>query len=292
MVNLAASAKHLKEQYWPLIKSRQTFLLTLTGVAGYFCERPMPISWPHFVGLIGSMLFTIGGCTVLNMVFDRDIDYKMSRTNRRPLATQQADVRAASILGGALLILGLAWSWSLSMLYFILALSGAVLDVLVYTLWLKRRMSWSINWGGLTGGIPNLAGTSLVTGRVEVSGLLLALAIVCWIPSHNLSLAMLYPDDYINAGIPTFLTEYGQAATIGALSLSSLLTAVLMSAAFGWLNLPLLTWAVSAVSGLGLIGLALYTWKYSGQQGVRLLYKYSSFYMLAAMLLLMTNLLR
>jgi len=32
---LVSSANQLKEHYWPLIKSRQTFLLALTGIAGY-----------------------------------------------------------------------------------------------------------------------------------------------------------------------------------------------------------------------------------------------------------------
>ena len=93
------------------------------------------------------MLFTIGGCTVLNMVFDRDIDCKMTRTNRRPMAAGQVNVGAASTLGGGLIVLGLLWSLKLSWLYFILALAGIGLDVLVYTLWLKRRTAWSIFWG-------------------------------------------------------------------------------------------------------------------------------------------------
>jgi len=55
----------------------------------------------------GSLLVTISGCTVLNMVFDRDIDRKMERTRHRPLAAGQISVRAATILGGTLIALGL-----------------------------------------------------------------------------------------------------------------------------------------------------------------------------------------
>jgi len=44
------------------------------------------------------MLITIGGCTVINMVFDRDIDRKMERTRQRPLAAALVNPRAAATL--------------------------------------------------------------------------------------------------------------------------------------------------------------------------------------------------
>jgi heme o synthase len=292
MGNFITTANALKNHYWPLIKSRQTFLLALTGVAGYLCERPVPMDWPRFAGLAGSLLVTIGGCTVINMVFDRDIDQKMARTRQRPLAAMQIHVGAAAALGSALIVLGLLWSLSLSVLYFSLALAGAGLDVLVYTIWLKRRSAWSILWGGLSGGIPILAGRALVLGRVDTTGLLLAFAIICWIPSHNLTLGMLYSEDYINAGVPTFINVYGLATTRAFVALSSLSSAILMAAAFIRLDLSLPVYAILGVSSLGLVGLAVYVWTWSSQKAVGALYKYSSFYMLAAMVLLMLTALK
>jgi protoheme IX farnesyltransferase len=283
---LVSTANRLIDHYWPLIKSRQTFMLTLTGVAGYLSQRPAPMDWPRFSGLVGSLLITIGGCTVLNMVFDRDIDRKMTRTSHRPLAANQVNPRAAANLGAALIAVGLLWALTLSVYFCILVLAGASLDVLVYTLWLKRRSAWSILWGGLSGGIPILAGRTLVIGRVDAAGLLLALAIVCWIPSHNLTLSMLYSADYLNAGVPTFLNDYGPAATYAAVTISSLLTVILMAAAFSRLTPTAPVFAILGASGLGLVGLAFYVWAKPSRQAVAALYKYSSFYMLAAMLLL------
>jgi protoheme IX farnesyltransferase len=289
---LVLTARRLKDNYWPLIKSRQTFMLTFTGVAGFLCQRPSPMDWPRFLGLIGSLLTTIGGCTVLNMVFDRDIDRKMERTSQRPLVARQVNVRGAACLGGVLITIGLIWALRFSVLYCILILAGASLDVLVYTLWLKRRSAWSILWGGLSGGMPILAGHTLAVGKVYAAGLLLALAIVCWIPSHNLTLGMLYSADYLNAGVPTFLNVYGLAATRTAVTISSLLTVILMAAAFGLLNLPLAMFAILSASGLGLVGLAFYAWAGPSRQAVGALYKYSSFYMLVAMLLLSLTVLK
>lgn len=283
---LSSSANILKDHYWPLIKSRQTFMLTLTGAAGYLCQLRSPMDWWNFSGLLGSLFITISGCTVLNMVFDRDLDRKMTRTSQRPLAAGQANAGAAAFLGGALIGLGLFWAVTLSWLYFFLILAGASLDVLVYTLWLKRRSAWSILWGGLSGGIPILAGRALMMGRVDAVGLLLALSIVCWIPSHNLTLSMLYSADYLNAGIPTFYNVYGQAAARAAVALSTLLTVLLMAASFGWLSASLLVVVALCISGLGLVGLAFHAWWGSSAQAVRALNKYSSIYMLVAMLLL------
>ena len=286
MTGLVSTANRLKEAYWPLIKSRQTFLLALTGVAGYLCQRPSPLDWLRFSALTGSLLITISGCTLLNMVFDRDIDRKMRRTSQRPLASGLVDARAAASLGSGLIALGLAWALVLSPLYFALILAGAGVDVLVYTLWLKRRSAWSIVWGGLSGGMPVLAGRALAVGRIDAAGLLLALAILCWIPSHNLTLGTLYSADYLNAGVPTFLNVYGLTVTRLAVAGSSLLTALLMAAAFAWLNVSIPVLAIVVASGLGLVGLAAYAWARPSRPAVAALYKVSSFYMLTAMLLL------
>ncbi len=284
--SLAKAANQLKDQFWPLIKSRQTFLLTLTGAAGYLCQPPAPLNWLRFAGLAGSLLVTICGCTILNMVFDRDIDRKMKRTSQRPLAANQVDVRTAATLGSILIVLGLVWALSLSQLYCLLILTGAGLDVVVYTVWLKRRSAWSIILGGLAGGMPILAGRALAISRLDAAGLLLALAVVCWIPSHNLTLAMLYSEDYLNAGIPTFLNTYGPAATRIAVALSSVMTVLLTASAFYRLAFSPTVSVILGASGLGLVGMAFYGLARSSRQADGALYKYSSVYMLAVMLLL------
>ena len=286
LASLTGVAGSLKDHYWSLIKDRQTFLLTLTGIAGYLCQRPVPIDWIRLSSFGGSLFITISGCTVLNMLFDRDIDRKMTRTNRRPLATGQVSVFNAACLAGVLLSLGLLWALTLSRLCFILILGGASLDVLVYTLWLKRRTAWSIFLGGLSGGMPILTGRVLAVGRIDMVGLLLALAILFWIPSHNLTLDMLYPADYLEAGIPTFPYRYGSTATHLMVMLSCLLTAVLMVVLSNRLDLHWLVVAFFSASGLGLVGLAFYSWMRVSKQAVAILFKYSSFYMLAGMLLL------
>jgi protoheme IX farnesyltransferase len=276
----------VRDTYWPLIKSRQTALLTLTGIAGFLSQRPFPLNWSHFIGLIGSLFITISGCTVLNMVFDRDIDRKMARTNLRPLAANRMNVGFAAWLGSVLLAAGLIWAGLISIFYCFLVFAGALLDVLVYTLLLKRRSSWSIILGGLSGGMPFLAGSDLAAGRIPLAALLLAFAVVCWIPSHNLTLGMLYPDDYHQAGIPTFVNVYGADIARNAVAVSSFLTVLLVAFAFVLLRYSPWVLAVFGAGSFGQLGLAFYGLTVPPPGPARTLYKYSSVFMLAVMLLL------
>ncbi|MFC2043326.1 UbiA family prenyltransferase, partial [Chloroflexota bacterium] len=71
--------------YLNLIKSPQTCLLLITGLAGYMSARCPVLNWPTLLALGGSLFLTISGSTVINMWHDRDIDACMVRTCTRPL---------------------------------------------------------------------------------------------------------------------------------------------------------------------------------------------------------------
>jgi len=99
------------QQYWTLIKSLQTGLLLVTGFTGYISARCPVMTWETLVGLIGSLFFTISGSTVLNMVYDRDIDAKMNRTSHRPLPSGRVGSTEALVLGFAMSLFGLIWAY-------------------------------------------------------------------------------------------------------------------------------------------------------------------------------------
>jgi protoheme IX farnesyltransferase len=286
MASLISATNLLRVNYWPLIKSRQTLLLALTGVAGYLCQPLSSINMLSFSGLVGNLLVTISGCTVLNMLFDRDIDCKMYRTNRRPLASGQVNPQTAACLGASLVSIGLLWALLISRLYFAVILAGAVINVLVYTLWLKSRSAWSILCGGISGGMPILAGRVLATGRIDTLGVLMAMVIVCWIPSHNLTLNTLHIRDYLNAGVPTFISTYGVAATYIMVSFSSLRVALLIMFVCTQLGISGVILALLFAASLGLVCLGVFVWFNPSQKLVAVMYKYSSFYMLVSILLL------
>ena len=273
-------------RYWPLLKSLQTGLLLTTGLAGYMSARCPVTHWSTLLGLAGSLFLAISGSTVLNMWYDRDIDARMPRTARRPLPSQLVSPREALVLGLLLSLIGVGWALLLSPLYGLVIFAGLFFDVTIYTIWLKRRTCWSIVWGGISGGMPVLAGRVLGTGEIDWIGILLALAILFWIPTHILTFSMRYYDDYKSAGIPTFPSTYGFAATRWTVALSSILAAAAMAVAAYQIGMMWGYLRLMAVLSSGLLLLAAASMLRPSERVNFGLFKYASLYMLSAMLLL------
>jgi protoheme IX farnesyltransferase len=277
--------------YRPLIKSLQTGLLLVTGLTGYMSARCPVMTMYTFLGLIGSLFLAISGSTVLNMVLDRDIDARMARTANRPLPAGKVSVKEALFLGLTLSLAGLIWSFSLSFLYGIVVFAGLFIDVVVYTIWLKRKTAWSIVWGGVSGGMPILAGRVLGMGELDIIGGLLSLSILLWIPTHILTFSMHYSDDYARAGIPTFASTYGHKNTRLIIGLSSL--GVAFSIALGLFFLGL-SWGylrLLAVLTVGMLGLVLAS-IFRPSESINFgLFKYASLYMLSSMFMVVLGVL-
>jgi protoheme IX farnesyltransferase len=273
--------------YWKLIKSLQTGLLLLTGLAGYMSARCPVITWRTLLALTGSLFLAISGSTVLNMVYDRDIDAKMKRTCNRPLPLGEVSVTEALVLGASFSALGVGWAFTLSPLYGTVVFAGFFFDIVVYTLWLKRRTAWSIVWGGIAGGMPILAGRTLGVGQIDWIGLLLSMAVLLWIPTHIMTFNLRHKADYQRAGVPTFPSVYGDRMTNIAIALSTVIASLAMGIAAYGIGM---TWGylrVLAVLSAGLLILAVSS---VVRPSVRLnfgLFKFASIYMLSSMLLVL-----
>jgi protoheme IX farnesyltransferase len=281
--------KNLKSKirlYWPLTKSLQTGLLLSTGLAGYMTARCPVMHWYDFLGLGLSLFLAIAGSTILNMWYDRDIDSVMNRTHHRPLADGRVSPAEALRLGLVLSVLGVGLAVMMSPLFGLVVFAGLFFDVIVYTLWLKRRTCWSIIFGGISGGMPILAGRSFGLGHMDGIGILLALAVLFWIPTHILTFSMRYHADYQAAKIPTFPSVYGFSFTRGTIAVASILAAlsialagVLIGVQWGFVRLL-------AVLSAGLFMLAITSVFRPSERILFGLFKYASLYMLSAMILL------
>lgn len=274
-------------RYLPLFKSLQTGLLLLTGLAGFMSTRCPFINWQTMLAVAGSLTLAISGSTILNMWYDRDIDARMGRTAARPIPSGEISPNEALILGLVLSVLGVAWALYMDVLYGVIVFAGLFFDVVIYTIWLKRRTPWSIIWGGLAGGMPVLAGHALGSGRIDWVGIVLALAVVFWIPTHNMTFNMRYYDDYQRAGVPTFPSVYGFAKTRMIVAISSMLAGGMMALAAYGVGLTLGYWRLLAVLTGGLLLLAISSLMRPSERANFGLFKYASLYMLGAMLLLM-----
>lgn len=272
--------------YWPLTKSLQTGLLLSTGLAGYMSARCPVMHWYDFLGLGFSLFLAIAGSTILNMWYDRDIDAVMNRTHHRPLADGRVTPPEALRLGVVISVLGVGLAVAMSPLYGLIVFAGLFFDVVVYTLWLKRRTCWSIVWGGISGGMPILAGRAFGTGHIDGIGILLALAVLFWIPTHILTFAMRYFDDYQAAKIPTFPSAYGLQVTRLTIAISSVVAALSISAAGILIGMQWGFVRVLAVLSAGLMLLAAATVFRPTERVNFGLFKYASLFMLSAMILL------
>jgi len=277
--------------YWSLTKSLQSGLLLVTGLAGYFSAR-CPWHSNELVALLGvTMFLAIAGSTVLNMVWDRDIDAKMVRTCWRPLPAGRINVTEAAALGITMSVLGIGGAWLVQPLYSAFIFAGWFFDVVVYTMWLKRRTPWSILWGGIAGAMPILAGRALGTGTIDAIGMLLALAILFWIPTHILTFGIKYAEQYRAAGVPILPNTYGEWITRMLLGLSTALAVVAMLLAAWHIRIPWNYFHIALWLGGALLGAALLSVVRQSPRLNFVLYKFASLYMLGAMILIMLGVL-
>ena len=189
--------------YVSLTKPRIMVLLLVTAMTGLFLgEQGVPSLTLVIVVLIGGA-FASGGASSLNHYLDRDIDSKMNRTKNRPIPSKQISPVEALLFGVVLNALGfLVFIYWANLLSAMLAITGTLFYIFVYTMLLKRNTPQNIVLGGAAGAIPPLVGYAAVTGTVSMSAIYLFLIIFFWTPPHFWSLALMIKDDYERAGIP------------------------------------------------------------------------------------------
>lgn len=269
-----------------LIKAYQTILLLFTGIAGFVSSKCPYMNFGLFLGLILSLFLTISGSTILNMYIDRDIDIKMMRTKKRPLPSGRIKANEVLFMGLIVSTIGLIIAFSLSFIYGIVVFSGIFIDVVVYTIWLKRRTPWSIIWGGISGGMPILAGRVLGIGSIDFIGVLFALSILLWIPTHIMTFSMVYINDYEKAGIPTFPSKYGFKNTRFIIALSSIGVAISIGIGFISLGMAIGYLRLLAVLSIGLIGISISSIMNPSKIKNLGLFKYASVFMLASLIMI------
>jgi len=275
--------KKRMKNYLALIKGMQTGLLLLTGIAGYVSANCPIMGWQSLLSLAGSLFLAIAGSTILNMVWDRDIDSKMERTSHRPLVTGEVKTAEALALGLLLSLTGIGWSFFIAPLYGVVVFGGLFIDVVVYSMWLKRRTAWAIIWGGICGGMPILAGRVLAIGEIDPIGVLFALSILLWIPTHILTFNIRNQADYNRANIPTFSQKYGPDQTRIIISVSSICAALSIGVCASALGLSWGYLRLISVMAIGIIGLSVYSAVKPSEKLNFRLFKCASLYMVGAM---------
>jgi len=221
-------------------------LLVVTVPAMFLAQRGIPSLWLIVATLVGGAM-AAAAAHALNCVVDADIDKKMQRTARRPLARGQVPTRNALVFGLVLAAASSVWlGFTTNWLAAALSLAAIAFYVLVYTLVLKRRTAQNIVWGGAAGCMPVVIGWAAVTGTVEWPALVMFGVIFFWTPPHFWALAMRYREDYAAAGVPMLPV----VAPAPAVSVRIVVYSWVM-VAWSLLLLPVTSWVYLAVALLG-----------------------------------------
>ena len=131
-------------------------------------------SFPELSTLLWTMLggyLAAGGAGAINHYIDRERDARMARTRGRPLVAgriEPAHGLAFGIALGTLATIQLALT--VNVLSAVLALTGLLGYVVVYTIWLKPLTPQNIVIGGAAGAMPPLVGWAAATGCAGARG--------------------------------------------------------------------------------------------------------------------------
>jgi heme o synthase len=208
----AAAARQLLADYVELTKPKVQSLLLLTTVTTMEIAGSPSVSRIALTCLGGYL--SAGGAGAVNHYYDRDIDAKMKRTALRPVAAGRISPRAALTFGLALATTSFVlMSVTLNLLAALLALSGFVGYVGVYTVWLKRRTPQNIVIGGAAGAVPPLVGWAATRGSLSWTAVYLFAIVFYWTPPHFWALSLLMKDEYAKVGVPMMPVVRGERET-------------------------------------------------------------------------------
>jgi heme o synthase len=208
----APSWRGLVGDYLEMTKPRVQSLLLFTTVTTMEVAGTPPLRTVLLTCLGGAL--SAGGAGALNHALDRDIDAAMKRTAGRPVASGRVSPAAAIVYGTLLGCASFALlALTVNPLAAVLAMSGLLGYVLVYTLWLKRETPQNIVIGGAAGAVPPLVAWAAATGGLSGTPLYLFAIVFFWTPPHFWSLSLLMKEEYARAGIPMLPVVRGEAET-------------------------------------------------------------------------------
>lgn len=185
-----------------LFKLRVVSLLLFAAVGGAFIGTGGWPGWSPLLLLLVTGGMAASGASALNQYLERHSDAAMKRTQQRPLVVGRFPARTVLLVA-----VGLVLAPVLAVLPFnpplaIFLLSGALIYVAVYTIWLKPRTLLNIVIGGAAGSAAVMSGGAAAGSWQEPGVIILALLVFLWTPAHFWSLAILYQDDYRRADVP------------------------------------------------------------------------------------------
>tara|TARA_B110000438_G_scaffold57040_1_gene57108 strand:- start:1204 stop:2064 length:861 start_codon:yes stop_codon:yes gene_type:complete len=279
------------KDYTTLTKPKVNLLLVLTALSAIFLASDGIPSLQVLIAVIVGGTLASGGAGAINHSIDKDIDEQMKRTSKRPVAGERISRLNALIFGISLTVLSFIILFLFTnLLAALMALSGNLFYVLIYTLWLKKTTIHNIVIGGAAGCFPPLVGWAAVTGNLTLSAWYLFAIIFFWTPPHFWALAMLMKDDYSEANIPMLPSVVGIDATFKPMMLHTI-TLVLLSLTMSLVNskLGILYLVTSGILGIYYIYATIKLSRNYNRKNNLGVYKFSLLYMMGLSIIIMID---
>ncbi|PSB34212.1 heme o synthase [Chlorogloea sp. CCALA 695] len=219
MIGTSISRRHenfaeVVRSYYQLTKPRIIPLLLITTASSMWIASSGQVDPLLLLVTLSGGTLAAAAAQTINCIYDRDIDYAMERTRHRPLPSGKVQPRDALIFAIALTILSFTLlTVFANLLSALLAMSGIVFYVAIYTHLLKRHTSQNIVIGGAAGAIPALVGWAAVTGTLSWAAWVIFAIVFLWTPPHFWALALMIRDDYAKVGVPMLPVVAGNEAT-------------------------------------------------------------------------------
>lgn len=197
-------------QYWALTKPRVTQLAVFCAVIGMFLATPGLPKWDTVIAATVGIWLLAGAAFAVNCLVEREIDSRMARTARRPMARGEITVSQTLVFSGAIGGIGMWILYNLvNPLTMWLTFATFVGYAVIYTMLLKPATPQNIVIGGLSGAMPPALGWAAIANDVPMQAWILVLIIFTWTPPHFWSLALYRRDDYAKSGLPMLPVTHG-----------------------------------------------------------------------------------
>jgi len=278
------------KDFYILSKPLIVALLLVTTYSGLVAgSHALPSASLTFWTLFGGTL-AAAGSSALNQYIDRELDKRMQRTAKRPLADGRLTAAEGLSYGLALCLISYyVMAGYVNLLAALLSLTGIFYYVIFYSVLLKKATVQNIVIGGGAGAIPPMVGWAAATGHLGLAAWILFAIVFMWTPPHFWALAIVRMKDYENAGVPMMPVVYGEVKTRRQIFVYTveLIAVTLLLPAFD------LAGRIYLISALVLGGLLLYAaWRVftiGGNKVAWTMYRWSSMYLAFIFLAIMID---
>lgn len=187
--------------------------VVICAMAGYALSYRIEsqFSLLHLFSLLVGIILLSGGSFALNQIQEVELDRKMPRTAKRPLASRkisEGQAWSVAIMGlaiGSALLFHASWTSGM------LGLLTVILYNVCYTFYWKPKWVFGAVPGAIPGAMPVVIGYAANTTNIFTSECVYAFMIMfLWQMPHYWALAMKFEKDYRDAGIPVLPVTLGK----------------------------------------------------------------------------------